>query len=230
MRLVLVLTLSILAVPSISVSAAHAQSIDCQAVRRTRILARLRGLDAPNLAALERTTCGGIADLRTLFAIARPSDDCMRMTTMYALAAAVGDEDLGQIDGTRLAVCRAGNLGEVDEWPNGRRIRSATSWVYPSGRRFTGVGRQLLYPTGETARTGDGTWRYPNGTTVDPDSRRFHLPNGRVVDSERELIAWTCSRVGADRCEGVLDDLPAAWGDVRGALITMLAWEGRDTD
>ena len=152
------------------------------------------------------------------------------MTIMHALAATVGSEDVAQIDGTRVAVCRAGNLGELDEWPNGRRIRSGTAWVYPSGRRFSGVGHAYLYPTGETARSEDGTWRYPNGTRVDPDSRRFHLPNGRVVDSERELIAWTCARVGAERCEGVLDELPAAWSEVRGALITMLAWEGRETE
>lgn len=217
-------------VVSCAASAVHAQSLDCQAVRRTRVLARAHGVDAANLVALERATCGGIANLPLLFAVQRPSEDCLRMTAMHALAAAAGGEDLAQIDGTRVAVCRAGNLGDLDEWPNGRRIRTATAWVYPSGRRFTGVGRTLRYPSGETARAEDGSWRYPNGRTVDPRSRRFHLPSGRVVDSERELIAWTCSRLGAERCEGTLDELPAAWADVRGALITMLAWEARETD
>jgi hypothetical protein len=147
------------------------------------------------------------------------------MTTMFALASIVGSEDVAQIDGTRVAVCEAGNLGTLDEWPNGRRIRAGVSWVYPSGARFASVGGALLYPSGETARSGDGTWRYPNGRRVDPDSRRFHLPDGRVVESERELLAWTCTHVGAVRCEAVLDELPAAWSDVRGALVTMLAWE-----
>ena len=225
MRLALATLALVLAISSIAASTARAQSLDCQSVRRTRILARAAGLDAPNLAVLERSVCGGIADLRGLFAFARPSEDCLRMTTMYALAATVGSEDLAMIDGTRVAVCRAGNLGELDEWPNGRRIRSATAWVYPSGRRFSGVGHVLLYPTGDTARRGDGTWQYPNGRTVDPDSRLFHLPDGHRVESERELIAWTCTHVGADRCEDVLDDLPSAWASVRGALITMLAWE-----
>jgi hypothetical protein len=223
------LLVAILATSSVAtVNTASAQTLDCQAVRRTRILARVRGLDAPNLAVLERVTCGGIADLRALIAIARPSADCLRMTTMHALAATVGSEDVAEIDGARVAVCRAGNLGELDEWPNGRRIRSGVSWVYPSGRRYSGVGNVLLYPTGETARSSDGVWHYPNGRTVDPDSRRFHLPDGRTVESERELIAWTCARVGADRCEGVLDELPAAWAEVHGALVTMLAWEGRE--
>ncbi len=234
MRLALPLALALVlgtsALSVLVVGTAHAQSIDCQAVRRTRLLARLRGLDAPNLAVLERVTCGGIADLRALVAMAQPTQDCLRMTIMHALAATVGSEDVAEIDGTRVAVCRAGNLGELDEWPNGRRIRAAASWHYPSGRRFSGVGNVLLYPTGETARSSDGVWHYPNGREVDPDSRRFHLPDGRTVESERELVAWICSRVGAERCEGVLDELPVAWGDARGALITMLAWEGREAD
>jgi len=212
-----------------SATAARAQSSDCQAVRRARVLARTTGLDGANLAALERLSCGGPLDLRGLFVVARPTQDCLRITAMHALAAAVASEDVAQIDGTRVVVCRAGNLGELDEWPNGRRIRSGSTWYYPSGARFTAVGGILLYPGGGTARSGDGTWRYPNGTTVDPDSRRFHLPSGRVVDSERELLAWTCSRVGAERCEGVLDDFPTAWAEVHGAIVTMLAWEARDT-
>lgn len=223
----LAITLLALATLSSLATPALAQGPNCQAVRRTRILARASGLDGPNLAALERVTCGGIADLRALLLVERPSEDCLRLTTMHALAAAVESPDADLIDGTRVAVCRAGNLGELDEWPNGRRIRSGTAWVYPNGQRFSGVGHVMLYPTGDTARRGDGTWQYPNGRTVDPDSRRFHLPNGQVVDSERELLAWTCAHVGAERCEGVLDEWPAAWGSVRGALITMLAWEAR---
>jgi len=215
---------------SLAASTASAQTADCQSVRRTRILARASGLDGPNLLALERAACGGPLDPRGLPAFERPSRDCVRMTIMHALAAMVASDDVAQIDGTRAAVCEAGNLGELDEWPNGRRIRSGTAWVYPSGARFGSVGGALLYPNGETARNGDGAWRYPNGRTVDPDSRRFHLPDGRVVDSERELLAWICTQVGARRCEAVLDELPAAWADARGALITMLAWEAQFAD
>jgi hypothetical protein len=230
MRLRLSALALLVAIASLDASAAHAQSLDCQSVRRTRSLARSAGLDAPNLVLLERSVCGGISDLRGLLAFARPSEDCLRITTMHALAASVGSEELAMIDGTRVAVCRAGNLGELDEWPNGRRIRSGTSWVYPSGRRFSGAGRALLYPGGETARRSDGIWQYPNGRTVDPDPRLFHLPAGGRVESERELLAWTCTRLGAERCEAVLDDFPAAWSSVRGALVTMLAWEARDPE
>lgn len=230
MRLHLPALALLVAIASLDASVAYAQSLDCQSVRRTRSLARAAGLDAPNLILLERSVCGGISDLRGLLAFARPSEDCLRVTTMYALAATVGSEDLAMIDGTRVAVCRTGNLGELDEWPNGRRIRSGTSWVYPSGHRFSGVGRSLLYPSGETARRQDGTWQYPSGRAVDPSVRLFHLPDGGRVESERELLAWTCARVGAERCEAVLDEFPAAWSSVRGALVTMLAWEARDPE
>ncbi len=231
MRLAPLLSAMFVAVTlSLAASTAAAQTGDCQSVRRTRFLARASGLDGPNLAALERAACGGPLDLRGLLAFERPSRDCVRMTIMHALAAAVASDDVAQIDGTRVAVCESGNLGELDEWPNGRRIRSGTAWVYPSGARFGSVGGALLYPNGETARNGDGAWRYPNGRTVDPDTRRFHLPDGRVVDSERELLAWICTQVGSRRCEAVLEELPAAWADARGALITMLAWEAQGAD
>lgn len=205
---------------------ASAQSADCMAVRRARALARATGLDAPNFAQLEQLACGGPLDLRGLWVVARPSADCLRLTEMWALAAAVESEDTMQIDGTRVAVCRTGALGELDEWPNGTRIRSGTAWRYPSGARFSAVGNALLYPTGQTARDSNGVWHYPDGVEVDPDTDRFHLPGGGVVESQRELIAWACSRVGASRCE-VLDTLPAAWIEVRGSLLTMLLWEGR---
>jgi hypothetical protein len=224
------LALFVLAIVSLRASPSEAQRGDCQAVRRARVLARASGLDGANLAALERLVCGGPLDLRGLFFIARPSADCLRITTMHALAAAESSEDTAEIDGTRVAVCRAGNLGELDEWPNGRRIRSGGTWYYPSGARFSSVGRTFLYPSGRTARGSDGTWRYPNGRTVDPDERRFHRPGGQVVDSERELLAWTCARLGAERCEGVLDDFPVAWAEVHGAIVTMLAWEARERD
>lgn len=213
---------------SLAAGAARAQSPSCQSVRHTRVLARAHGLDGANLAALERIACGGPLDLRGLFVVPRPSEDCVRMTTMHALAAAAGSEDAAEIDGTRVAVCRAGNLGELDEWPSGRRIRAGSTWYYPSGARFSSVGRTFLYPNGRTARGSDGVWRYPNGVAVDPDTRRFHTPGGASVESERELIAWICTRVGAERCEGVLDDFPTAWGEVHGAIVTMLAWEARD--
>jgi hypothetical protein len=215
---------------SLAASVAHAQSPSCQSVRRTRVLARANGLDGANLAALERIACGGPLDLRGLFVVPRPSEDCVRITTMHALAAAAGSEDAAEIDGTRVAVCRAGNLGELDEWPSGRRIHAGSTWYYPSGARFSSVGRTFLYPNGRAARGSDGAWRYPNGVVVDPDTRRFHTPDGASVESERELLAWICARVGAERCEGVLDDFPAAWGEVHGAIVTMLGWEARRTD
>lgn len=210
-------------------SAAHAEAqlSNCAAVRQTRAMARQAGLDAPNLASLEQLACGGPLNLRSFFIVPRPSADCVRLTQMYAFAMAVESEDTQQIDGTRAVACRAGNVGELDEWPNGQRIRRGTAWFYPNGTRYSAVGRILMYPTGETARDSSGTWHYPSGLAVDPDTRRFHLPDGRVVESESELLSWGCARVGSEACGDVLDSMPAAWADMRGALITMMLWLGR---
>ena len=208
-------------------SAAQAQVSDCAAVRRTRALARQTGLDAPNLASLEQLTCGGPLDLRSFFIVPRPSADCVRITQMFAFAMAVESEDIAQIDGTRAVACRLGVVSEQAAWPNGQRIRQGTAWYYPNGARYSAVNRILMYPTGEAARDSSGTWHYPNGLAVDPDSRRYHLPDGRVVESESELLGWGCARVGSEACAEVLDSMPAAWSEMRGALITMMLWLGR---
>ena len=193
-------------------SAAHAEAqlSNCAAVRQTRAMARQAGLDAPNLASLEQLACGGPLNLRSFFIVPRPSADCVRLTQMYAFAMAVESEDTQQIDGTRAVACRAGNVGELDEWPNGQRIRRGTAWFYPNGTRYSAVGRILMYPTGETARDSSGTWHYPSGLAVDPDTRRFHLPNRRVVESESDLLSWGCTRVESETCSDVLDSMPAA--------------------
>jgi hypothetical protein len=47
MRLALLSIAFVLAISSLGVSEARAQSLDCQSVRRTRVLARAAGLDAP---------------------------------------------------------------------------------------------------------------------------------------------------------------------------------------
>lgn len=210
-----------------SAARVEAQTSNCAAVRQTRAIARQAGLDAPNLASLEQLTCGGPLNLRSFFIVPRPSADCVRLTQMYAFAMAAESEDTMQIDGTRAVACRAGTVGDMDQWPNGQRIRHGTAWFYPNGTRYSAVGRILMYPTGETARDSSGTWHYPGGLAVDPDSRRFHLPDGRVVESESELLSWGCARVGSEACGDVLDSMPAAWAEMRGALITMMLWLGR---
>jgi hypothetical protein len=227
MRFKLVLIGLTFALALASSTRVEAQTSNCIAVRQTRALARRSGLDAPNLASLEQLTCGGPLDLRSFFIVPRPSADCVRITQMYAFAMAVESEDVAQIDGTRAVACRTGVVGEMDEWPNGQRIRHGTAWFYPNGARYSAVNRILMYPTGETARDSSGTWHYPGGLAVDPDSRRYHLPDGRVVESESELLSWGCARVGSEACGDVLDSMPAAWAEMRGALITMMLWLGR---